>query len=140
MSLTINQTSMTKVWSLSLAHFTSDFYLNLLPVMLPILALKFGFSYSQCGLLYMIFQISASFLQAPIGLLADRKDLGVFLPLSVLLGSLLACSVGICNNELILVMIVFLTGILSSFFHPVAGGFVPFVSPKGKEVYSTSVL
>ncbi|WP_406021797.1 MFS transporter [Succinivibrio sp.] len=140
MTLSTNQTSMAKVWSLSIAHFTSDFYLNLLPVMLPILALKFGFSYSQCGLLYMVFQISASFLQAPIGLIADRKDLGIFLPLSVLLGSLLACTVGICNSELMLVMIVFLSGILSSFFHPVAGGFVPYVSPKGKEVYSTSIF
>ena len=82
MTLSTNQTSMAKVWSLSIAHFTSDFYLNLLPVMLPILALKFGFSYSQCGLLYMVFQISASFLQAPIGLIADRKDLGIFFSIS----------------------------------------------------------
>ena len=57
----------------SFAHFCGDFYCNILPVLLPIFALKYGFSYSQCGLLYMIFQVTASFLQAPIGLYADKK-------------------------------------------------------------------
>ena len=78
----------------SWCHFVGDFYCNLLPVLLPILALKFGLSYSQCGLLYMIFQVSASFLQAPIGIAADKHNLGILLPVSIITGGVLASAVG----------------------------------------------
>ncbi|MGN1282099.1 MAG: MFS transporter [Succinivibrio sp.] len=122
------------------AHFVGDFYCNLLPVLLPLLSLKFGFSYSQCGMLYMIFQITASLLQAPIGLMADKRNLGFILPLSVLLGGILASSVGLCSNVLVLTIIILLSGICSSGFHPIAGGIVPSVTPKGKEVLATSIF
>lgn len=124
---------------ISLCHFVGDYYLNLLPVMLPILALKFGFSYTQCGLLYMIFQVLASFFQAPIGLLADRRNLGVFLPLSILTAGVLSSSIGLCSGPVSLVLIVFGAGLCSSGFHPISGGIVPNISPKGYEVLSTSI-
>ena len=92
----------------SWSHFVGDFYCNLLPVLLPILALKFGLSYSQCGLLYMIFQVSASFLQAPIGIAADKHNLGILLPVSIITGGVLASAVGLCSSAWILVIIIFL--------------------------------
>lgn len=124
----------------SWCHFVGDFYCNLLPVLLPILALKFGLSYSQCGLLYMIFQVSASFLQAPIGIAADKHNLGIILPISIFTGGVLASAVGLCSSEWLLVIIIFLSGICSSGFHPIAGGIVPIISPKGKEVLATSLF
>ena len=63
---------------MGLGHFTSDFYCNILPLMLPLLAQRFGLSYAECGSLFMIFQIGANFIQPPIGLIADRRN--VFLP------------------------------------------------------------
>lgn len=124
----------------SWCHFVGDFYCNLLPVLLPILALKFGLSYSQCGLLYMIFQVSASFLQAPIGIAADKHNLGILLPVSIITGGVLASAVGLCSSAWILVIIIFLSGICSSGFHPIAGGMVPIIAPKGKEVLATSLF
>lgn len=124
----------------SWSHFVGDFYCNLLPVLLPILALKFGLSYSQCGLLYMIFQVSASFLQAPIGIAADKHNLGILLPVSIITGGILASAVGLCSSAWILVIIIFLSGICSSGFHPIAGGMVPIIAPKGKEVLATSLF
>lgn len=124
----------------SWSHFVGDFYCNLLPVLLPLLALKFGLSYSQCGLLYMIFQVSASFLQAPIGIAADKHNLGIILPISIFTGGVLASAVGLCSSEWLLVIIIFLSGICSSGFHPIAGGIVPIISPKGKEVLATSLF
>lgn len=90
----------------SWCHFVGDFYCNLLPVLLPILALKFGLSYSQCGLLYMIFQVSASFLQAPIGIAADKHNLGILLPVSIITSGVLASAVGLCSSAWILVIII----------------------------------
>ena len=100
--------SWINIASASWIHFVADFYTNLLPVLLPLLALKFGFSYSECGMLFMVFQVTASLLQAPIGILADRKNLGIYLPLSVLTGGVLASAVGLCDSAVILVAIIFL--------------------------------
>lgn len=124
----------------SFAHFCGDFYCNILPVLLPIFALKYGFSYSQCGLLYMIFQVTASFLQAPIGLYADKKNLGFILPLSILTSGVLASCVGLTDSPVVLVIIIFLSGLCSSGFHPIAGGIIPHISPKDKGVLSTSIF
>ena len=52
------------------AHLASDFYCDILPILLPVLALRFGFSYSECGALFMAFQILANFIQPVIGLAA----------------------------------------------------------------------
>ncbi|MGN0902488.1 MAG: MFS transporter [Succinivibrio sp.] len=124
----------------SFGHFVSDYYCNLLPVMLPYLAVKFNFSYSMCGMLFMIFMVTASFLQAPIGIAADKRNLGFLLPLSIITSGVLACLIGICPSVVFLIVIVFFSGLCSSFFHPVAGGMVPSISPKGHEVLSTSLF
>ena len=131
---------LVNTYLLGWVHFVGDYYANILPVMLPILALKFGFSYSECGLLYMILQVSGCLLQAPLGIAADKRNLGLLLPISILTSGVLASSVGLCNSVWILVVIVFLSGICSSGFHPVLGGMVPVVSPKGREIFGTSIF
>ena len=50
------------------AHLASDFYCDILPILLPVMALRFGFSYSECGALFMAFQILANFVQPVLGL------------------------------------------------------------------------
>jgi len=124
----------------SYAHFIGDYYSNILPVMLPILALQFDLSYSQCGMLYMIFQVAASFLQAPIGIAADKRNLGIIFPLSIMLCGVFASAVGLCSTPLMLILIVFISGICASGFHPIAGGILPSVSPKNHEVLATSIF
>ncbi len=128
------------VFVTSYAHFIGDYYSNILPVMLPILALQFDLSYSQCGMLYMIFQVAASFLQAPIGIAADKKNLGIIFPLSIMLCGVFASAVGLSTSPMMLIIIVFVSGICASGFHPIAGGILPSVSPKNHEVLATSIF
>ncbi len=125
---------------MGLTHFTSDFYCNVLPVMLPLLALRFGLSYSMCGMLFMIFQVSSSFIQPPVGVLADRRDVNSLMPLSILTGGIFACAVGLCPNVYILCFVILLAGICSSGYHPIAGGIVPHICPPKHEVFATSVF
>lgn len=134
------KSSWLNIGVLSAGHFVGDFYSNILPVMLPILALQFGLSFSECGLLFMIFQVSASLLQAPIGIAADNKNLGLIFPLSILFGGVLCSLVGLSSSVLMLVCIVGLSGICQSGFHPIAGGMVPSLAPKGKTVLATSIF
>lgn len=123
---------------LGLSHFVADFYCNVLPILLPVLAAKFGFSYAACGALFMGFQVVASFLQPPIGLMADRKSINWIMPLSILTSGILVCAVFETDSVLILILIVIMSGLCSSGFHPVGGGIVPVVAPKNKDILATS--
>lgn len=140
----MNNNAPAKSWFnvnvMGLGHFTSDFYCNLLPLMLPILARRFGLSYAECGTLYMIFQVAANFIQPPLGLLADRRNLNYLMPLSILGGGIFACAIGIVDNVYMLAFIIFISGICASGFHPIGGGILPNVSPYKKEVLSTSIF
>ena len=125
---------------MGLGHFTSDFYCNILPLMLPLLAQRFGLSYAECGSLFMIFQIGANFIQPPIGLIADRRNVNYLMPLSILFGAIFICSIGATTNLLLLVCFIFTAGICASGFHPIAGGIMPHVTPKNKDVLATSIF
>lgn len=80
----------------------------------------------------MIFQVTTSFLQAPIGIAADNRDLGIVFPLSILFGGVLCSIVGLSTTLLMLIGIVLLSGICASGYHPRAGGMIPSISPKEK--------
>ncbi len=121
-------------------HFMSDFFCDILPILLPMLARRFGLSYSECGALFMAFQVVASFLQPPIGLYADRHGIGWIMPASILTGAIFACAVTLVNSVWLLLAIILLSGFCSSGFHPVAGGIVPQVAPKGRDVLATSIF
>jgi FSR family fosmidomycin resistance protein-like MFS transporter len=121
-------------------HFMSDFFCDILPILLPVLALRFGLSYSECGALFMAFQVVASFLQPPIGLYADRHGIGWIMPASILTGAVFACAVTLVGSVWLLLAIILLSGFCSSGFHPVAGGIVPQIAPKGRDVLATSIF
>ncbi|MBQ9273812.1 MAG: MFS transporter [Succinivibrio sp.] len=125
---------------IGLGHFSSDFYCNVLPILLPAFAVRFGLSYSQCGALFMVFQIAANFIQPPIGIAADRYRINALMPLSILAGGISACLVCLMPSLTTLFALTLFSGICASGFHPIAGGIVPKVSPPGHEVLATSVF
>lgn len=139
-SISAPQKSWTNVYVMGTGHFISDFYCNILPLMLPILASRFGFSYAECGTIYMLFQIAANFIQPPLGLLADRRNLNYLMPLSILGGGVFVCAIGMITQTWMLVFIIFISGVCASGFHPISGGILPHVTPKHKEVLATSIF
>ncbi|MGN0908416.1 MAG: MFS transporter, partial [Succinivibrio sp.] len=130
----------TNVFLMGAGHFMSDFFCDILPILLPMLARRFGLSYSECGALFMVFQVVASFLQPPIGLYADRHGVGWIMPASILTGAVFACAVTLVGSVWLLLAIILLSGFCSSGFHPVAGGIVPSIAPKGRDVLATSIF
>lgn len=131
--------SWTNVCVMSLSHFTSDFFCNVLPIMLPILALRYDISYSQCAALFMVFSVATSFLQPPIGILADKKSVNYLMPLSILTGGIFACLISYSPNIYVLIFIVLLSGICSSAFHPISAGIVYNICPKNHQSFATSL-
>ena len=131
--------SWSNVSIMSLSHFTSDFFCNVLPIMLPILAARYGISYSQSAALFMVFSVSTNFLQPPIGIWADKKPVNYLMPLSILTGAFFASIVGWSPNIYVLIFIILLSGICSSAFHPISAGIVHDISPKRHQTFATSI-
>lgn len=124
---------------MALAHFMSDYYSAFLPVLLPIIANQYGISYSQSAAIYMLFSVAMNFVQPPIGLVADRKNLNYIMPLSVLTGGIFASAIMLSPNLVILLGIVLMCGICSSGFHPVSAGILTHVLPLKSKGFGTSV-
>ena len=136
-AISLPSASWSNVSIMSLSHFTSDFFCNVLPIMLPILAARYGISYSQSAALFMVFSVSTNFLQPPIGIWADKRPVNYLMPLSILTGAFFASIVGWSPN--IYVLIILLSGICSSAFHPISAGIVHDISPKRHQTFATSI-
>ena len=138
-AISLPAASWSNVSIMSLSHFTSDFFCNVLPIMLPILAARYGISYSQSAALFMVFSVSTNFLQPPIGIWADKKPVNYLMPLSILTGAFFASIVGWSPNIYVLIFIILLSGICSSAFHPISAGIVHDISPKRYQTFATSI-
>lgn len=130
----------TNVGIMGWGHLVSDFYCDILPILLPVLASRFGFSYSECGAIFMAFQMFGNFIQPAIGILAVRYSLNWFMPISILTGGVIVCLVTQATSAWMVWFIVLLSGLGASGFHPVAGGIMPKVTPKGHDVLATSIF
>lgn len=124
---------------MALAHFMSDYYTAFLPVLLPIIAHRYGISYSESAAIYMIFSVAMNFVQPPIGLMADSRNLNYLMPLSVLTGGIFASVILLCPNLFILMLMVLLCGFCSSGFHPVSASILTRVLPLKSQGFATSI-
>lgn len=124
---------------MSLSHFMSDYYTAFLPVLLPILATRYDISYSQCAAIYMVFSVAMNFLQPPIGIIADKRNLNFLMPLSILTGGIFASAVILSPNLFVLLSIVLLCGVCSSGFHPVSAAILTTVVPLKSKGLGTSI-
>ena len=124
---------------MALAHFMSDYYTAFLPVLLPLLSVRYDISYTQSAAIYMVFSVAMNFIQPPIGIMADRRNLNFLMPLSVLTGGIFASAVILSPNLFTLLGIVLLCGICSSGFHPVSAGILTTVLPPRSKGFGTSI-
>lgn len=129
----------TNIALMSTAHFMSDFFTNLLPVLLPVLALRFDMSYSQSAALFTAFSVISSLMQPAVGILADKKDVHFLLPLSISLAAVFVCLIGLFTQYWLLVFVLMLSGICAGLFHPLSAGVVPSICPLTQRGLSTSV-
>lgn len=124
---------------MALAHFMSDYYTAFLPVLLPIIAHRYGISYSESAAIYMVFSVAMNFVQPPIGLMADNRNLNYLMPLSVLTGGVFASVILLCPNLFVLMVMVLLCGFCSSGFHPVSASILTRVLPLKSQGFATSI-
>lgn len=104
--------------AISACHLINDMLQSLLPAIYPSLKTELGLSFSQIGLVTLVYQMTASILQPLIGLYSDKRPTPLALPGGTLfsLAGLLVLS--IAHSYGLLLVGAALLGMGSSVFHP----------------------
>ncbi len=121
-----------QVGLLSISHFFNDFYCNFLPILLPILIPKLGLSLTLSGILVMVMSFSANVLQPFFGYFMDKYNFNYLMPLIIPFGAVFICLTSWTDNFVILALLVALSGLAVSTFHPMGAGLVSRVSPTSR--------
>src|SRR5690606_38762560 len=108
------------LFALSFSHLLNDTIQSLIPAIYPIVKNTFQLSFSQIGLITLVFQLSSSLLQPLVGLITDSKPYPYALPTGMgftLIGLVMMAVAP--SYHWILVAVAFV-GAGSSVFHPEA--------------------
>lgn len=108
------------VGAVSFVHLLNDLIQAVLPAIYPLLKLQYALSFTQLGLITLVFQLTASLLQPAVGFYTDKYPKPALLPMGMgftLLGLLL---LAIVNSFPLLLLASALIGLGSSTFHPEA--------------------
>lgn len=104
------------VLSISFAHFFHDVYSSFLAPILPLLFEKFGMNFFLSGSLSVI-QRLPSLLNPFIGIMAERMKMRFLIIISPGLTAFAMSLIGVAPHYIILVFLLFVSGISSTLFH-----------------------
>ena len=116
---------------LSTGHAMVDFYANFLPILLPLLMLKFGLSLTMCGVLVMVASVTTNMLQPIFGYLMDRRNFSPLLPYIVPAAAVPICILGFAGHEALLFLLVAVTGTAVAAYHPLSSMLVGRTAARG---------
>jgi FSR family fosmidomycin resistance protein-like MFS transporter len=97
-------------------HLFHDIFSSFIAPILPLLIQKFSMSYSMAGLL-TLFQQIPNLINPFLGILADRKDLRVFVIISPAITAVAMSLLGASPSYTVAAVLLLAAGISSSFFH-----------------------
>ena len=125
---------------LTMGHFFSDFYANFLPALLPIIMPKLGLSLTMSGILIMALSFTSNVLQPFFGYFMDKKNLNWLLLITVPCGAIFICYTGLVQTQFMLFLLVSLSGLAVSIFHPLGSSLISKVSSPQKLGLSVSIF
>lgn len=118
-----SQKSIREIISISAGHLTHDFYTAFLAPLLPSIMDSLAINLTTAGILSSIAQIP-SILNPLVGYLADKKGAKYFVIFAPALTATFMSSIGLAFSFTSLAILLFLSGISSTFFHASAPGLV----------------
>ncbi|MBI3080157.1 MAG: MFS transporter, partial [candidate division NC10 bacterium] len=101
-------------------HIVVDATQNILPVLLPLVKVTFGLSYTQVGLVAALLSLTSSLTQPIFGWLADRWRTDWLLPAGVAWTALFMGTTGVAPSYPALLLAVGLAGLGTAAYHPKA--------------------
>lgn len=132
-------TAYTVLCIISVTHLLNDMIQSVIPSIYPILKDKFGFTFTQIGLITLVFQMTSSILQPFTGRYADRHPQPYSLPIGMcftLVGLLL---LSFAQSFAVILLAVAVIGLGSSIFHPEASRVAQLASG-GKKSLAQSIF
>ncbi len=113
------------ILSLTLLHFTGDFYSSFVLPLLPVLAVRFSLSLTQVGLITAVNRLLAFAIQPFSGYFADRLQTRFFILGGPLLAATFIPLIGIAPTYGVLIVFIALGSVGCAMFHPTCAGMVP---------------
>lgn len=108
------------LFAVTAGHFINDTMQALLVSIYPLLHEIHNLSFTQVGIITLVFQVTASLLQPLVGLYTDRKPLPYSLPFAPALTLVGLVLLGFANSYAMILAAAALIGVGSSIFHPEA--------------------
>ena len=108
------------IFAVALAHLLNDLIQAALPAIYPLLKNNFSLSFTEIGLISLVYQITASLLQPWIGLYTDKHPKPYLLPLGMVITLIGILILAFSNSFYMLLISASLIGVGSSTFHPEA--------------------
>ncbi|WP_018131438.1 MFS transporter [Effusibacillus pohliae] len=115
-----SQTQYRILWIICAAHFLQDLLTSVVPAMLPVLQQEMSLNYAQLGIVVMVANLTASFLQPGLGYMTDKKPVPWLLPLAALFAGLGLTGIAYAHSFAEVLLMVVLIGLGSATFHPEA--------------------
>src|SRR5690242_6518378 len=112
------ETTFAILIAISACHLLNDMMQALLPAIYPTLKAEFNLSFAQIGFVTLAFQLTASFLQPVVGLLADRRPMPYSLPSGMVFTLIGLIVLSLAHSYGVLLASAALIGLGSSVFHP----------------------
>lgn len=115
-----SQTVYPILFAISFSHMLNDTIQSLIPAIYPLVKDSFALSFSQVGLITLVFQMSSSILQPLVGTLTDKKPFPFALPIGMGFSLIGLVILSVASSFHIVLLSVGLIGVGSSVFHPEA--------------------
>ncbi len=103
---------------LSFGHCMTDIYQGALPAALPFLKDKLGLSYTAVGFILIASNLSSSIIQPLFGLISDKKERPLLLPLGCLFAGIGFSLITFSSQYAVILLLVLLSGLGVAAFHP----------------------
>jgi FSR family fosmidomycin resistance protein-like MFS transporter len=116
----VSGTAFSVLLALSFSHLSNDTLQSLIPAIYPIVKDSLQLSFSQIGLITLVFQFSSSVLQPVVGWFTDKYPQPYALPVGMCLTLIGIFSLSLADSFEWMLLSVAFTGMGSSIFHPEA--------------------
>ena len=132
-------TAMPVLLALSAAHLLNDMMQSLVPAIYPIIKDVHGLSFSQIGLITLVFQLTASLFQPAVGFITDKKPQPYSLATGMIFTLIGLVVLGTAASFETLLIGAALVGTGSAIFHPEATR-VARMASGGKQGFAQAVF
>lgn len=138
-SLSSQQTVYPILFAISFSHLLNDLIQSVIPAVYPLLKDNYALTFTQIGIITLVFQLTASLLQPFVGLYTDKKPNPRSLALGMLFSFTGLLCIAFATNFYYILASVSLIGMGSSIFHPEASR-VAHLASGGKKGLAQSIF